>query len=405
MPASVQSWFQPAFLLLICVLALAVAAIAICRCINGKKDVSVKLPSSGQMNHQTPTVAGDQLCPTTDDAEQPGHCSLSEGLAADVSHQIRVALNDIAGFAELLAQEALTPEQARFVEFIVTSADRIRAVLEDMLGGAPAVPDSDRAALRTSPPPAASESSLQADADKGSAAGDNRNYKVLIVDDVPENRMLLDVLLRRQGYTTVQCSSGVQAVELCDGDRFDVILMDIQMADMDGLEATRTIRSRGPNAQTPILALTAAAALEDEERCLNAGFDDCIRKPVAKDRLLRKVQRFIDRGKQIKTAASGGEIISLLSNDPDYQKTIETFVESLPDRISQMQDALDARNLQELALKAHALKGLGGFAGFPVYTELAGSIEQALHDSHLDLIRTKLDYMVALCRRTRLTAQ
>jgi CheY-like chemotaxis protein/HPt (histidine-containing phosphotransfer) domain-containing protein len=222
---------------------------------------------------------------------------------------------------------------------------------------------------------------------------------------VLEDRLLLEVLLKRQGYKTVQCSSGSHAVELCESERFDIVLMDIRMAGMDGLEATRTIRSRDLNAQTPILAITASGGIEDEQLCLKAGCDDCIRKPVRKDTLLRKVHRFLERQEQIRIAAMGGEITSLLSYDPDYRKTIETFIENLPNRIRQMQQAMDSQNLQELAFKAHALKGLGGFAGFPIYTELAKSIEQAARDSHLDVVRQKLDEMVAICRRTRLFAQ
>ena len=70
---------------------------------------------------------------------------------------------------------------------------------------------------------------------------------------------------------------------------------------------------------------------------------------------------------------------------------------------SQMQQALDAENLQDLNFKAHALKGVGGFAGFPVYSELAKSIEQSIKDCHIDEIKEKLDEMVNICRRTKLT--
>ena len=117
---------------------------------------------------------------------------------------------------------------------------------------------------------------------------------------------------------------------------------------------------------------------------------------------MRKVWRSIQQQEQIKGARRGNEITSFLADDPDYQKTIVTFIGNLPARIAEMQQALDEENLQELAFKAHALKGLGGFAGFPIYTELAKSIETSIKESQLDEIRQKLDEMVDLCQRTML---
>jgi HPt (histidine-containing phosphotransfer) domain-containing protein len=79
------------------------------------------------------------------------------------------------------------------------------------------------------------------------------------------------------------------------------------------------------------------------------------------------------------------------------------FVNNLPKRLEEMQEALDEGNLQDLAFKIHALKGLGSFAGFPIYTEKAEVLEQAIMDNQVDKVREQLDEMVRLCLKTKMT--
>ena len=381
----------------------------------GQKDFYVRVqPVCRRDRYDGAIINVIDVSELTQAKERAEYASYRKGqFLASISHQIRTPLNNIAGFAELLSQESLAPEQARFVEMIASSANSIREVVEEIVSLSRDHIEEFAEADRTSEPegPVADKGRHREDGAETNAAAADTTPKsddapaVLIVDDVPENRMLLEVLLKKQGYSTIQCSSGREAAELSERNQFDLILMDIQMAEMDGFETTRTIRSKGLNVATPILAMTASSAHQDEQRCLEAGCDDFIRKPIRKEVLLRKVWRFMAQQKQMRTAEAGGDIVSFLSDNPDYQKTIETFVENLPGRIRDMQHALDTENLQDLAFKTHVLKGLGGFAGFPVYTELAKSIEQAIHDSHIEDIRLKLDEMVSLCKRTHITRQ
>jgi len=333
---------------------------------------------------------------------------------ASMSRQIRTPLNSITGFADLLEQENLTAEQDRFVQMIAESAKNILSIISEIIDlseeevGDTGVDDSS-AHTAESIAPVAQVREVKRQAPKNSPNvgdplddKDGEQYAVLIVDDVLENRMLLEALLKKAGYDVSFASDGYEAVEVADSTKFDVILMDIQMAGMNGLEATRTIHAHALNADTPVVAMTASVTEQDEALCFDAGCDDFVRKPIKKDILMRKVWRFIQQQKQIKGARRGDKITSFLADDPDYQKTIVTFIGNLPARIEEMQQALDEENLKELAFKAHALKGLGGFAGFPIYTELAKSIEASIKESELDEIRQKLDEMVDLCQRTGL---
>jgi len=224
--------------------------------------------------------------------------------------------------------------------------------------------------------------------------------RILIVDDIPENRMLLEVILSKLGYTPIQCSGGREAVAMCRQETYDLILMDIQMPEIDGLEAVRQIRADSLNAAVPIIAMTASDRKDDEMTAIGCGCDDYMTKPINRRLLEQKIWRNLARMRQIRQAELGQEITSFLEGDPDYHKTIETFVGNLPGRIEEIRRALETDNLGELAFKIHALKGLGGFAGFAVYTEKAVRIEESLLRHDVDKIQQQIDEMIQMCMRT-----
>lgn len=228
-----------------------------------------------------------------------------------------------------------------------------------------------------------------------------KNTRILLADDVEENRMLIEAMLRETDYKLTICSNGAEAVEYANKQKFDLILMDLNMTVMDGLEATKLIRSEGKNRTTVIVMLTASIIKGDELVCLDAGCDDFITKPIKKKALLRKIEQFLQQ--QIDSAVHGGRITSFQSDNPDYQKMVKIFITNLPKRIGEMQEALDKRNLQDLCFKVHTMKGLGGFAGFPIYSEKAKTIEQMICDNQVEKIQEQLDEMVQLCQRTKLT--
>lgn len=119
------------------------------------------------------------------------------------------------------------------------------------------------------------------------AAGADRVAHVLIVDDNATNRMVVEALCETFDCTSEQVEDGVEAVEAARSGRFDIILMDIKMPRMDGVEATRAIRALpGKTGQTPIIALTAKAAPADIQSYLAAGMQNLVEKPIAPDRLL-----------------------------------------------------------------------------------------------------------------------
>ncbi|TFH05488.1 MAG: response regulator [Spirochaetales bacterium] len=116
------------------------------------------------------------------------------------------------------------------------------------------------------------------------------SQQALIVEDNQINRIVASQMLRRAGITSVQASGAMEALELMRGRTFGIVLMDIQMPGMDGLEATRQIRGGAGgelNRSIPIIAMTAYSSVEDEEACYHAGMNAYLCKPLA-------LQRFID---------------------------------------------------------------------------------------------------------------
>ena len=119
--------------------------------------------------------------------------------------------------------------------------------------------------------------------------------KILLVEDAEDNRDMLSRRLQRKGHVVVQAADGQEAVEMAVRERPDLILMDVGLPVMDGLEATRRIRAHALTQSTPIIAVTAHAMLDDRDKALRAGCDDYHAKPVELPRLLAQMEVLLAR--------------------------------------------------------------------------------------------------------------
>jgi two-component system, sensor histidine kinase and response regulator len=123
-----------------------------------------------------------------------------------------------------------------------------------------------------------------------------KRFRILVADDNAVNRKLLSAMVSKLGYQVSVVPDGAQAVQAVRGDTYDLVLMDWQMPVMDGFEASQAIRElEGARAQTPIVALTANAMPGDRERCLAAGMDDYLSKPIRQDALAETLARHLPR--------------------------------------------------------------------------------------------------------------
>ncbi|AFZ37912.1 response regulator receiver protein [Stanieria cyanosphaera PCC 7437] len=122
----------------------------------------------------------------------------------------------------------------------------------------------------------------------------SQSVRLLIVEDYPDNRELLMIMLQAIGYQPDWVSNGQEAIALLEEQQYDVILMDCQMPEMDGYEATRVIRQREKSQRhTIIIGLTAHVMKGDRQKCLDAGMDDYLSKPIDLDKLIKILDNWL----------------------------------------------------------------------------------------------------------------
>jgi CheY-like chemotaxis protein len=119
--------------------------------------------------------------------------------------------------------------------------------------------------------------------------------RILIVEDNLVNRTLAVRLVEKEGHTTMSASTGREALAVLERERFDLVLMDLQMPEMDGFEATAAVRAseRKTGAHLPIIALTASAMAGDRERCVASGMDGYVAKPIRVKELVAEIERVL----------------------------------------------------------------------------------------------------------------
>jgi CheY-like chemotaxis protein/HPt (histidine-containing phosphotransfer) domain-containing protein len=213
-----------------------------------------------------------------------------------------------------------------------------------------------------------------------------RGVKILLAEDSIDNQDLLRTVLGNVGAEVVAVENGRLAVERAEIGTFDVVLMDMNMPEMDGYEATRKLRDRGY--QRPILALTANAMSGDSEHCLAAGCDAHLAKPIDRKQLIETVAQYAmsktsqtdaltaSPSRTVSLGQSDG-IASQFANDPQLADILPGFVERLPGQLEALCKALEEERLEDAARLAHRITGAGGSYGYPTLSEVAKSLEVA----------------------------
>jgi|GEM_PF-703920 len=240
-----------------------------------------------------------------------------------------------------------------------------------------------------------------------------QGLKVLLVEDNPVNQKIALILLQKQGWKVKVASNGKEAVEMTEKEEFDLILMDVQMPEMDGVTATKIIREREKLADkhTPIIALTAHAFEEDRQRCLKAGMDAYITKPIEIKTLLETVKRVLGekakramsvseeqkeipkrKQKEDKLTEDGQKAVSeqvsssfdlsraleMAGGDKEFLKELlDIFINDYPAKLSLLKEAVAKKDFKIIVEAAHALKGAAANLGLTSIQELARQLEYA----------------------------
>ncbi|MCI5083148.1 MAG: ATP-binding protein [Saprospiraceae bacterium] len=215
--------------------------------------------------------------------------------------------------------------------------------------------------------------------------------EVLVVEDNEMNQRLITRVLDRWKSQYEIANDGIEAVIQSRQKKFDVILMDIHMPEMDGVEASRIIRqeNENPNAATPIIALTAAALNEEKKRVFDAGMNDFMLKPFVPKALKKLVKKWIknepivvpetvnkDESRASATGVNLDYLYEISGNDKFFViEMLDTFLAEIPTGIKELQGQLDKEDFARLAKTAHRLKPNLMMVGLPNGEKMAKDLE------------------------------
>ncbi len=254
--------------------------------------------------------------------------------------------------------------------------------------------------------------------------GVRENRRILVVEDMEVNQRIIIKMLGRFGYQADVVSNGVGALEALRAAPYDLILMDCQMPEMDGYDATRAIRRLFPGQHQIIIGLTASALSGDRERCLEAGMDDYLSKPVSMNLLETTLEEWFkpEQQQQSDTTGSTGKPILAASPPPNdtaidmptmskleeigdtgnfVSELIEVFLADLASRIATINLQLEQDDKRGMSASAHAIKGSCGHFGAKRLMELCAAIEAQVRRGQAESMELGVKATVAEAVRVR----
>jgi len=266
---------------------------------------------------------------------------------------------------------------------------------------------------------------------------------ILVAEDVRSNQMLAKWLLEKVGFEVTVAEDGNEAVQKVRSRSFDLILMDIQMPGMNGYEATKTLRNEG--VKTPIIALTASAMSGDEGKCICAGCDDYLSKPIDRRKLLEKIHKYLsaenkalsEKANSVKSQVdelaelccgqipqesslketvgnedskeilNWDELIGRLGDEELLKEVVPIFLKDNKERFDKLTKAVKAGDTKAIKFYAHAIKGAGRNIGARRLSDIARRLECVGRENDVDSatilfdkLKTEFEKVVTFLSRT-----
>jgi CheY-like chemotaxis protein len=310
-----------------------------------------------------------------------------------LGHELRTPMTVVIGASELLLESELDPDQRQAAQNVHRSGQELLSVIDQMLSDV-------TEQTKSNPPRAISTTNLRLHVVK-------RTYRVLLAEDNEFNRVLIERVLRTLNCEVDLAPSGREAVRRFHHGKYDLVLMDCHMPDLDGLEATRQIRAvEGPGEHVPILAVTAGTVPGARQACFQAGMDDFIAKPFSLSTLRRKASHWLSMATQSEAAQEESELarepelrqveasgavnatpasvdlsrLQELADEAGSPRIVEElsliFVEDMDRRLESLREATDERAERKLLSVIHSVKGACSNFGALRMAVLAEAIER-----------------------------
>jgi len=265
---------------------------------------------------------------------------------------------------------------------------------------------------------------------------------VLVAEDVETNQMLVKSLLKRMGLDVTIASDGNEAIEKALNQKFDLILMDIQMPHMNCYEATKALRKQGIT--TPIVALTAHAMKGDDKKCIEAGCDDYLAKPIDRRELLQKIVKYLPSknealSKIVDSAKSQvdeftdfclngtsqesdseempytevseeiinwDQLIERLGDEELIKEIVPIFLKDNGERLDKLSEVVESNDSGAIKFYAHAIKGAARNVGAVQLSDIASQLECAGRENNLevavplfDKLKTEVEKVITFLSR------
>jgi CheY-like chemotaxis protein/HPt (histidine-containing phosphotransfer) domain-containing protein len=232
-----------------------------------------------------------------------------------------------------------------------------------------------------------------------------RALKILVAEDTPFNQTFILRLLEKNGFHTILVENGQQAVARFNTDPVDVVLMDVQMPEMDGFEATREIRKieTQKGGHIPIIAMTAYATGGDRERCLAAGMDDYVSKPISAGQLFKAIEALMPLEESVQPAdekkgcaLNKDVLINSFQDDHSlFKELVEIFVNDYPQMLTSLRESLKTTDAKTFSRTAHSLKGMLRNFEAEIAADTAIDLEKKVQQGELDGTDQIIDRLAA----------
>jgi len=235
----------------------------------------------------------------------------------------------------------------------------------------------------------------------------SEKLQVLVVDDDEMNRRMMQLILTRENHDVTLASDGFEACEVAKAQHFDIILMDLQMPELDGIETSRRIRTSGTGSyQAYIVALTASYLPEKGQELFEAGIDNYIAKPFDVEHLRQMLRHGLDHHnadspKAVENSEADTDdrwhsfnpevgLKQVGGDEAMFYELLGEFVDELPQKIDRMDKYLNERDMESLSRSAHNLKGVSSNLGVLQLSQHAGILENRASEGYTESVTLEM---------------